>query len=365
MRILIYGECEQVGFGAWCYYDNLKTMGHDVDFYTRFEHINFYYSNILFRILRRLNRGALLEKHRIKHTRGFEEKVYDFKPEIVIVLKGLLLDKELIKRIRDTGVWIVQINHDDFFSRFKANQSKIQWEAVPEYNYIFCTKEINVKELRPFNPNVEMFLFSYYPKIHFPPIDITEKEKQRWKSDIVFVGSCYPERVKQLEYLVANVSLPIDLKIYGSGWDRLQNTSLTKFITNKYLGPDELRKTIYCSTISLGFLCKENRDDYTQRSFEIPASKGLLLAERTARHLEFYKEGTEAVFFNTDNYDELVHKTEMLLKDKQKAESIKINGYKKVISSHHTYADRLNRLIELYKNRNMLVGTSENSVPVN
>ena len=349
MRILLYGECDQYGSGAWCYYDTLKDMGHEVDYYTQFEHLQFYSTNLLYRVIRKVKGGMVLESHRKKHVRGLERKVNDFKPDILIVLKGLLLDKQLIRTFRKAGTWTTLINHDDFFSKFRTNRSKIQWQAVPEYNYVFCTKEVNVKEVKPFNGNVEMFLFAYNPKIHFPPGDLNEKEEKDWTSDVVFVGNSYPERIKQLEYLVQTIGSAINLKIYGPNWNKLKRrSSLSPYIQEKYLLPAEMRKAIFCAKISLGFLCKENRDDYTQRTFEVPACKGVLLAERTERHLTFYQEGKEAEFFDANNYTELTDKVKLLLMNDDHLAGIRNNGFNKVRISGHTYADRIQRLLDLY-----------------
>ncbi|MFT3703621.1 MAG: glycosyltransferase [Agriterribacter sp.] len=349
MRVLIYGECEQYGSGAWCYFETLKEMGHEVSYFSPTSILEQYENSFPLRLIRKLRKGKVLKKHAADHGRLFLEEAISFKPEIVVVLKGLMIDKWLIKKLKANKSWVVLINHDDFFSEFAYNTSTILLNAVPEYDYVFCTKEVNVGEIKKYNPNVEMFMFAYYPKIHYPPTSSADDQKQ-WQSDIVFVGNSYPLRTKQLEYLVTHIDQPLDLKIYGPNWSNKISASspLRKFLQHKSLGPDEMRLAIYYSKISLGFLCKENRDDYTQRTFEIPACKGVLLAERTIRHSSFYKEDVEAMFFDSFRFDELVTKTKFLLSNPLKAEATAEEGYKRVTSSLHTYRDRLNRLFQLH-----------------
>jgi spore maturation protein CgeB len=113
----------------------------------------------------------------------------------------------------------------------------------------------------------------------------------------------------------------------------------------------EMAKAIGGAKISLAFLRKENRDDYTQRTFEIPACGGVLLAERTARHLDFYQEGVEAEFFDANSNDDLVSKALFLLKNDVHREKLRGAGRAALLRQQHTYEDRVARLIELYSLR--------------
>ena len=220
-------------------------------------------------------------------------------------------------------------------------------EAVPYYDWVFPTKEVNVFELRSVTARVEFFPFAYYPRIHRPP-QFNEDDAQRWHADAVFVGNCYPERLRQLEYLVQRTKL--DLKVYGPNWTSINRRSpLRPFVQGRALGSEEMAKAIYYSKMAFGFLCKENRDDYTQRTFEIPACGGVLLAERTARHLTFYREGKEAEFFDPTNYEELVSKVGRLLAQEEQGRSLRQHGGEAVRRGGHTYEHRLNKILERYR----------------
>ena len=105
MKILIYGECDQYGSGAWCYYETLKEMGHQVDFYSHHTDLGKYDRSFFFKVLRRLNSRKPLFQHLSKHLLGFLERVQILKPQIVIVLKGLLIDKYTIQKIAVNKCW--------------------------------------------------------------------------------------------------------------------------------------------------------------------------------------------------------------------------------------------------------------------
>jgi spore maturation protein CgeB len=347
MKILVYGECEQYGSGSWCYYESLKDMGHEVKFFSPFQGME-RYKQLLFRVIKKLKNGGVLESDREKHIESFTRMAAAFKADIVIIIKGLLIDKNTVRKLKSAGSWVVLINHDDFFSQFKSSRSRYQLEAVPVYDFVFPTKEVNVLELKRLNSNTEFFPFAYYPRVHFPPQE-NSTDKTEWERDLVFIGNSYPERVKQMEYIVTNIKIPLRFKIFGYNWHKVSASSpLKPYIDGRTLVPEEMSKAIYYSKVTLGFLCKENRDDYTQRTFEIPACKGVLLAERTDRHLQYYEEGEEAEFFTSSDYKELLEKVHLLLTNDEQRDKIRLNGFSRVTTNHHTYADRLSRLIDLY-----------------
>jgi spore maturation protein CgeB len=344
MRILLYGEANRVGSGAWCYAETLREMGHEVCVFTDASYLGKYAKGVLWRAYRHFAR-KLLNKDREAIVKDLLGLATLNKPDIAIILKGLLLSAQDVAALQDLNCWTVNINHDDFFSSNPNNWSAIQRDALSQYDYIFPTREVNVAEVRPYNKNVEFFPFAYYPKIH-RPVPIPAEEKERWNVDVVFVGTWESRRCELLEHLVSCV--PGDYAIYGSQWEKIGSESpLRPFIKMTELGPDEMAKAVGGARISLGFLRKENRDDYTQRTFEIPACGGVLLAERTERHRQWFEEGIDAEFFDQTRPEELCDKAALLLRDDERRERIRLKGMARVNSGAHTYRDRLQRLLDL------------------
>ena len=114
---------------------------------------------------------------------------------------------------------------------------------------------------------------------------------------------------------------------------------------------DDLAKSLGGSQIALGFLRRENRDDYTQRTFEIPACGGLMLMERTARQEALFRDGEEAVFFDPDDPTDLFTKVRELLADPARRARIRAAGAAAVHRLKATYDDRIDRLLDLYAAR--------------
>lgn len=344
MKILLYGD-RSYGGGGWCYANTLRDMGHNVLEFGDWDGLEFYQSQLFWRGFRKLTH-AVWEGHRQSHVRALAKVAQDYAPDIIIVLKGLHLSGTNVRALKQMGAWVVNVNHDDFFSQYPLSWSDLQRAAIPEYEFIFTTREVNVGELRPLNAHVEFFPFAYYPRIH-RPVTIPAQERSRWDTEVLFVGTYAKHRAWMLEELIHRVKARF--AIYGSHWHKLaRKSALRPFVCFREVVMDDMAKAFGGARLSLGFLRKENRDDYTQRTFEIPACGGVLVAERTARHRGLYQEGTEAEFFDADNPDELANKVRMLLKDPIRQEAMRAAGRAALLRQRHTYRDRLDRLLELY-----------------
>ena len=345
MTILLYGESGRYGSGAWCYYNTLLDL--------RLRVVSFSDEEQLAQAHRLWARGyakvahRLWEPYRLAHTRALLRLAEIEKPELVIVLKGLHISAADVLALRRLGARVVNINHDDFFSRNRNNWSATQRDAIPAYDFIFTTREVNVAEVRPLNPNVAFFPFAYYPKIH-RPVPLTEADRAQFPGDVVFIGTWEAQRAQLLEAVVGRT--PATFAIYGDQWNKLAAKSCLRPLVKPAIYGDDLCKALGAAKISLAFLRKENRDDYTQRTFEIPACGGLLLAERTPRHQQYYREGSDAEFFDASAPDELARKIVDLLSNEERRERIRASGMLAVRTQQHTYADRLVRLLEVLQN---------------
>jgi hypothetical protein len=347
MKLLLYGDAARSGTGGWCYAQTLLELGHSVVCADSDQHFE-RYRRSSWRVVRKLL-GRPLERHRLRHASSLIELARSERPDIVIIFKGLHISADDVHALRRQGAWVVTINHDDFFSRNPSNWSRVQRGAIPAYDFVFTTREVNVAEVRPLNPNIELMPFAFYPRIHrITPM--TPAERAYFGADVVFVGTWERQRCKQLEYLVERA--PARYAIWGTQWDRVSRRSpLRPFLRGRDVTMEDMAKAIGGAEISLGFLRKENRDDYTQRTFEIPACGGLFLAERTARHLSIYREGVEAEFFDPSRPDELVGKVRALLADPARRAAIREAGHAALLRQHQTYRDRMERLLELHAER--------------
>ena len=84
----------------------------------------------------------------------------------------------------------------------------------------------------------------------------------------------------------------IKVHVWGNGWtNKMRNESHSNLIINSYpITGEAYARAITSASINLCFLRKLNRDTHTSRTFEIPACRGFMLAERTEEHLNFFSE---------------------------------------------------------------------------
>lgn len=347
MRIILYGEAQIEGTGAWCYAKNIRQLGHELFLYKNDEGLEMYDHSLFWKIIRRLNGRAIISRHHKKHFDGLLKLAEENKPDIIIILKGIHIGRDDVMALKNHALFVVNINHDDFFSHNKNNRSKRQFESIPAYDYIFTTREVNVGELMPYNKHTEFFMFAYDPDIHFKQ-SLTAEEQIKYAADVLFVGTYERPRAVMLEHLMENSDF--NLAIYGNDWHKLNKKSPLHKYVRSYTGiwMKEMAKAITAAKITLGFLRKENRDEYTQRTFEVPVSGGLFLAERSGFHKTVFEEDKEAVFFDADNLQELKEKIEFLLINKSVADNIREAGHAKVINGKFSYQDRINQLLARY-----------------
>ena len=141
----------------------------------------------------------------------------------------------------------------------------------------------------------------------------------------------------------------ISLNIFGGAlWTksvlRKLNWSRGK-ITPVY--QDDYIKALCGSKLALCFLSKINRDTYTRRCFEIPATGSVLVCERTDDLTRLFKEDDEAVFFSSPQ--ELVKKVKALLKDESRRLKIAKAGLARVQADDHSVVGRARHVAQIIR----------------
>ena len=173
---------------------------------------------------------------------------------------------------------------------------------------------------------------------YFKNIQQINSNNFKKKKNIVFVGTWFPERGKFF-YELKKKGLEVD--IYGLGWnkDKKYYKYLSKNIVLKFLSQKQVATTISKYKIAIGLLSKENYDDITRRTIEIPATGTLLCSERTSTIKKILTENKEAIFF--DDTNECTHKCKYLLNNLKVLFDITKNGNKKITKILRPEADRV------------------------
>ncbi len=296
--------------------------------------------SILSRIIGRLKMKLNIEKY----NREVYRSAVSFRPDLIIVMKGLRISPATLRQIKEKvkSTKIFNINYDDFFSEYKSNVSDYLYESIPIYDCLFTTRQINIRELLHFGAKrVEYLPFCYDPN-HLYPVVVTPSEYEKYKSDVVFIGTFEEDRAGKLESL-AN----FDLAIWGNRWNRVKrNSKIRKHLRHKDVYELEFSKVLNSSKIALNFFRKGNRDVLNSRTFELPACGSFVIAERTEEQARFFEEGKEIVCF--DNEEELKDKVAYYLQHDKERQRIASAALERLQKEDYSVRARTRAVLDIF-----------------
>ena len=224
-----------------------------------------------------------------------------------------------IIKLNKNNINTISYNNDDPFGPWMHNLApwhhKFLWywyfKCLPYFKKNFFYRETNCLEAKSLGIKHASLLMPYFIPLKDRPIELNQQDRKRFLYDVVFIG--HYEKDGREKYINALVRSNINFKLWGG-------TYWTKEILKEaydLLPPiqpvygEDYNKAINGSKIALCFLSKLNRDQYTRRCFEIPATGTVLLSERTEALSSLFIENQEAVFFSTPA--EMIEKIQWLL----------------------------------------------------
>ncbi len=322
MRIAVYGE-DWIGTLPQLLTSDLRRRGHTV------EHFDF--TTILpgirsRSIFERIKRRGLFRLYVAQIRSKFSHCVNEFNPDVVIISKGLHLDRSTIETIKRSGAFVVNWNPDDFFNMKNSSADLIA--AIPEYDLIVSAREHLFPRYTNVGAKSTLFLDWYYvPELHYPrnlPISY----------NVTFVGSWSPFR----EEFISKLDSPVS--IWGGGWEKSSINFRKKHdFRNAVLSQDEMSAVFNQSRFNLNLLTRENSDYTNLRLFEVTASGGLLMTERNSHAKALLSEFHQALMFdNVGEFNELI-------KSSHDFDRIADEGRLVITNSRNTFADRVDSLL--------------------
>lgn len=339
-RILFIGDLNTYGRG-YQRYRTLKEMGHDVVSFSHTRvsspgHIES--PSLIYRISWKLR----IPLDTTGVNKQILEAIGNSNFDLVWIEKGNMIWPKTLRYIKKSApqTKIISCSEDDMF----ATHGHSLWyrAGLRHYDFVFTTKKYNLSELKVFGARVtKLFLDSYDEKIH-KPIDLTEAERERFSCDVGAVGAFEGERAGSLLYLAEH---GIKVNVWGNGWAKFVDLHPNMKVKNQFLFGVDYSKAICATKINMNFLRKINRDEVTSRSVEIPACGGFMLGERTARHLEFFKEGEEAEFFSSN--DEMLEKVRSYLENDEQRWAIARAGRRRCETSSYSLRAQLNQMLKV------------------
>ena len=327
-KLLIYGE-SWPGCHGRLLLDELHSRGHEAEI---FDHTNFMPGIKSRSLFQRIKRRIFTDYYSSRIRKQFWKKIKEYDPSSILICKGLNLDSTLLKKIRRKGYFIINWNPDDFFNPLNSNKQLI--ESIPEYDLIISSRRHLFEEYKNFGAKEIMFLNWYYVK------DLHKKEGLDIVYDVSFVGSWSKRR----EEIISQ--LPSKVNIWGGGWHKASRKfKHANNVNLEILSQTDMSKVFEQSKFNLNFLTSENRDYTNLRLFEVPASNGLLVTERTSDSQDILTDSVDCIMFS--DTEELIQR----LNSENQTKFLVTRGYERITNSNHEFSDRVDSIIDYLDER--------------
>lgn len=262
--------------------------------------------------------------------------------DLVWVDKGVLVRPSTLRFIKrqQPDCVLAHLNPDDPFGAYR-NGWGVFLKAIPFYDCHFVARTQNVEEYSRLGGRNVMPYDRSFSKVLHRPLALTPGEAHKYQVAVGFIGSHAPVRAGMIAHLIQN---GIPVAVYGDGW---ADKAFWNIIRPHHRGPsrygDEYVKTVNGMGIALHFLRHENRDEQDSRTFEIPACGAFMVAERSPKHEEFFRENEEAVFFDTA--EKLLEKVRYYLARPEEAKRIAAAGRQRCVVSGYDHHSRIKDLL--------------------
>ena len=334
MKLLLV--CEYwYGTGGWSYRRYLEELGCTVQVFD--------YRKARFTAGAALPVVSALSRRidRLTMNREFARTASAFKPDAVFLLKGETIRAGVLRRIKDTlDPVMVQWYPDGPFNVEVRNATRDSIASIPLFDLYYIYARSLIQPLQDAGARrVEYLPFCYDPAMLRPPATVSEEDRARYATDVVFAGTWEPMREWWLERIVG-----VDLSIWGNSWERARSDSpAMRHWKGKAVYGEEISKLFAVSKIHLNFLREQNRDSNNVRTFEIPGFGGFLLTQRSREQAEeLYEEGTEIACFET--VEELIDKARYYLAHEDDRLAIARRGHERAVREHQAI-HRLRRVV--------------------
>jgi spore maturation protein CgeB len=320
MRWLIVLPFERAEHMGMDLRDELRALGHEVRTFA------YRRDNPLYK-----NRGTKAA-YQLWILRRLERACLDWRPAVVLVVKGGPITPGVIRRIKARADTL-------FVNLFPDNPLwMIPFEHIEAYD-LFLTKErYALRSLESVGLRNLYYLPLYcVPEIHHP-VTPTPEQARELRGAVAFVGSRYPYRERFVRELAF-----YPLRLWGSGWDRAESSEVRNLVAG---GPvwGEAKLAIYCgATLSLNHHHPMNDIvGVNTRAFELAAAGACQVADHKDELPSLFVPGHEVITYR--DLHELRRHLDYYLAHPDEAREIGQNALKRALGEH-TLRHRIEEIV--------------------
>jgi len=306
--------------------DELVAMGHEVRTFA------YRRANPLYK-----NRGTKAA-YQLWILRRLERLCLEWKPSLVLVVKGGPITPGLIRRVKQ--------RRDVLFLNFFPDNPlwMMPFDGIEAYDVFFTKERYAMRALEAVGLRNLHYLPMYcVPGMHHP-VALTREEQLRFARPISFVGSRYPYRERLIKEL-----LTFPIKLWGGGWQRSESPAIRALAGD---GPvwGRAKLAIYSgSTLSLNHHHPMNDIvGVNTRAFELAAAGACQIVDFKGELSALFAPGEEVVAYR--DLAELKQQLGYYLAHTDEARAIGENGMKRALKEH-TLRHRLEEMLAVVEQR--------------
>lgn len=336
MRVLIYDvDCKDSGID-YPLKVAFEELGHQADM---FDWRRFLYSYPEASLINRIKDRAFFELTAFRINQELKKIIRKNKYDLLLVLRGEHIYSETILFAKKFISHVVNWNTDDLFN--KLNSSRHIISAFDKYDRHFSPRpHLKEEYLSRGAKSFEVLHWYYRMGLLFPQPIIGN---YTYNNDISFIGSWSKRRENILSILSHD-----KVNVYGWGWNsKVKVHNFDSWTFNKGIKINHMMNIMSVTKININILTLENRDSNNFRNYEIPASGGFQLSERSDLILDLFEEDKEIVCFSDP--EELKSKCDFYLKNDSSREKIALAGYNKLVKGNNSLSDRIRSIIDSLK----------------
>ena len=282
-----------------------------------------------------------------------------FKPDLVWAEKPVAVRPETFQKLRDCGAILSCLTYDNPFGDMGEPHWRLFLESLPLFDLHVLTRRKSLEDFTNAGArHVLKISLSFDPARHFPPPPSwTEADRS---IDVSFTGAPWDDRARRLLGLWHDHGIAVDVR--GNRWDSIpEANAMAPLVKGPGVFGDAYRRRFWESRICLSFNTFANHDEMAHRSFEITASQGFMLSDRTDALLGLFTEDEEAVYFS--DLDECAEKIRRYLPDVAERERIARNARERAVSSGYSLPDQFARVMRELARRHDTISEPENLPP--
>ncbi len=184
--------------------------------------------------------------------------------DVCFVDSGEWVTPKVIELLRRHARRIINYNIDDPLGMRDVQRFVAYRRSIPYYDLCVVVRAENVAEARALGARDVLRVYRSADEVSHAPRTLTDADRRAWHSEVMFLGTWFPERGP---FLLELALLGVPLTIRGANWNKAAEWSeLQKFWAGGQIQGDDYAKAIQCARVNLGLLSKGNRDLHTTRS---------------------------------------------------------------------------------------------------